>query len=124
MGYMRHHAIVITTFDKQKALKAHEVAKEYFDGDTVKLVTPIMTSAVNTCFTFVITPDGSKEGWAESESGDVRRENMIRWMESQRYEDHSSPYDWAEVQYGDDRGETKIVNDSDAWKRRRKNGNG
>lgn len=114
MGYDVHHAILVTTFAKLRAIDAHVKAFEIFDH---ALVSPMSTAIVNDWHSFAIFPDGSKDGWADSDTGDKRRVEFVAWLESQRYEDRSSPYDWVEVQYGDDNGETRIVNDSDAWKR-------
>ena len=44
---------------------------------------------------------------------------FIAFLESQRHEDDSTSLKWVEVQYGDDRGETRIVRDSDERTRSR-----
>jgi hypothetical protein len=101
MGYMRHHAIIVTTWDQKRARKARDRAAGVFGG---RLVSKILPAAVNEFWTFIVGPDGSKEGWDESEAGDAKRDEYIAWLNSQRYEDGSSPYAWAEVQYGDEEG--------------------
>ena len=60
----------------------------------------------------MVPPDGSKEGWRESEAGDSTRAAFVKWLRSRCYDDGSSSYGWVEVQYADDEGETKIVSDS------------
>jgi len=112
MGYMCHHTVIVTTWDAMRARVAHEKATEIF-APLGNLVTPIIESRINGYFTFAVAPDGSKEGWDESDRGDRCRADLIGWLEAQRYEDRSSPYDWAEVQYGDDERETIIVRHSD-----------
>jgi hypothetical protein len=62
---------------------------------------------------FFIPPDGSKEGWDDSNIGDLQRETMINWLNEQAYEDGSTPFRWVEVQYGDDDKVSKIVRHSD-----------
>lgn len=77
-------------------------------------ITDPMRSPLNGWWTFAVFPDGSKEGWPDSGHGDKARSQFMEWLESQRHGDGSSPYDWVEVQYGDDEGETLVTRDSDA----------
>lgn len=114
MGYMRHHAIVVTSFSVERIAPAHTQAKSLFSQ-----VSEIIQSPINGYWSFLVAPDGSKEGWQESADGDASRDTFVSWLEAQRYEDGSSPLDWAEVQYGDDDRETKIVRDSDERGRKR-----
>ena len=109
MGYMRHHAIVVTSYD-DKIEAAHAIAHQMFDD----MVSPVVNSHTNGYRSFFIAPDGSKEGRGESNDGDARREAFKAWLDQQRYDDHSTWLRWVEVQYGDDEHETKIVSDSDA----------
>jgi hypothetical protein len=109
MGYMRHHAILITTFSEEDIKSAHEKAVEIF-GDTVS---EVRESKINGYRSFAVFPDGSKEGWTDSDAGDSQRAQFVAWLNEHRYEDNSTSYDWVEVQYGDDNHETKIINDSD-----------
>lgn len=109
MGYMRHHGMLVTTFDESMAKTAHEKAVEIFGS----LVSPFVESKINGYFSFAVFPDGSNEGWPDSDKGDARRETFKAWLKTTRYEDGSSRYDWVEVQYGDDDHETCIVADND-----------
>jgi hypothetical protein len=121
MGYDRHHIITVTTYNADLAFQAHGAAREIFAQCIERqgeLVTPIRTGLVNDWHTFVVTPDGSKEGWGTSDQGDNARAMFVAWLESHRFEDGSSPFDWAEVQYGDDCKETKVVRHSDEPVRR------
>lgn len=111
MGYMRHHGILVTTYKREYAEEAR--------AEAVKiglLVSEIVDSRVNGFNSFAVFPDGSKEGWDESDAGDARRDALIAWLDSKKFEDLSSPFAWVEVQYGDDEGETLIVRDSDGTK--------
>lgn len=95
MGYMRHHAIVVTTWDAKKINAARDEAVRL--GNVCTLVCP---SPSNGYQSFLVVPDGSKEGWPESDKGDGARAAFIGWLSAQDYEDGSSPYDWVEVVYG------------------------
>lgn len=113
MGHMRHHAILVTTYSKENCEVAHTVAK-MICGD---LVSEINGEQVNGYCSFAIFPDGSKEGWEDSDKGDTNRERFIAWLERRRADDDAPWYAWVEVQYGDDDRETRIVHDSDAYQR-------
>ncbi len=110
MGYMRHHALIVTTYDEKRIDDAREQAEAIFGS---KDVTPILSSRSNGYWTFFIQPDGSKEGWAESDDGDERRAKFIKWIDDQRHSDGSCPFDYSEVQYGDENGDDKILNSSE-----------
>jgi hypothetical protein len=105
MGYMRHHAIVVTGFDGKHVRRARDQA--------VRLdmcVSDISSSPVNGYSSFCVFPDGSKEGWTDSHEGDARRDLLVEWMKSRFDEGY---LDWAEVQYGDDDYDTRVVRHSD-----------
>ena len=114
MGYMRHHAIVVTgrDFDESVA-KAHSMAEDTF-GD---LVSPVVMSGINGFRSFCVFPDGSKEGWEKSLDWDDSRDSFISYLKEFEFEDGSSPLCWVEVQYGDDNYETMVVRDSDMYAR-------
>ena len=107
MGYMCSHAIVVTSYD-EKIEPAHAKAVELGCNPS-----PIMDSPMNGYRSFFVPPDGSKEGWDESNAGNDRRDLFIEWLRSQVYNDLSSWIDWAEVQYGDDNEHTYVVRHSD-----------
>jgi hypothetical protein len=113
MGYMRLHAIVVSGIDfesasyKREYLKqAHEKAREIF-GEQVSALTPVATNGFQS---FLIPPDGSKEGWDESDDGDKRRALFKTFL---RETHNASGLDWVEVQFGDDNAVTRIIEDSD-----------
>lgn len=108
MGYMRHHAIVVTTFVGDIE-EAHAKAVELFSSwggeraDT-GVVSEIVGSWINGYHSFFIAPDGSKEGREESENGDKARDEFIAWIEAeQRY------LRYVEVQFADDDGVVKVT---------------
>lgn len=92
MGYMRHHAIVVSSEDEEALQKAHDLATQIF-----RWVSPISPPVTNNNRAFFIPPDGSKEGWQESDDGDARREKFTQGLAA-------SFVDWVEVQYGDENG--------------------
>ena len=104
MGYIRHHAIIVTSWDKDLLVKAYFKAFEYNNQ-----ITPITDGVINGYCSFLIVPDGSKEGWPESDDGDISRKKFIEWLELQKYDDGSSSLSYVEIQFGDDNGVTKII---------------
>lgn len=110
MGYMRHHAIVLTGGDwgDSPIQSIHARAVEIFGADAVSLLGPKTT---NMCQSFCVFPDGSKEGWNTSNGGDENRVRFKTWLRSCR--DDCGPCDWVEVQYGDDNRHTTVIDHSD-----------
>ena len=106
MGYMRHHAIIVTSWDANRLATAHAKASELFAR-----ISPIIPSSINGYgyASFFIPPDGWKEGWAESDNGDSQRNLYVEWLDLQRYGDGSSWLKWAEVQYGNEDGDNRLV---------------
>jgi hypothetical protein len=124
MGYMRHHAIVVTgprkSYDPEFT-NIHSVQKEIAaiagkDGYAF-LVSDVIESATNGYGSILIAPDGSKEGWEQSAQGDGLRNKIVAYLDSLRYGDGSTSFDYVEVQFGDDELETKICRDSDEVRR-------
>ena len=108
MGYMRHHAIVVTgpyDYSSDHLGEAHAKAEELIPC----LVSEIVRSRINGYGSFFIAPDGSKEGWDASDEGDSQRKAFIDWLR-----ESESWVSWALVQYGDDDGESLVADHSDA----------
>lgn len=104
MGYMRHHAIVVTSWNKEALKEAHLRAAVLFDWK----VSPIIHNQFGDD-SFFIPPDGSKEGWEDSNKGDQRRTEFIAYLRSVKYDDSSSCLSWVEVEYGGDGGRARAV---------------
>jgi len=66
-------------------------------------VSAIATSPMNQFHSFCVFPDGSNEGWRESDFGNECRDELIKFLNS------NPGLDWVEIQYGDDQGETIIT---------------
>jgi len=104
MGYIKHHAIIVTAGDKGNAntgkQKAESLGLE---------CTEIVGSRINGYYTFVIIPDGSKEGWADSNKGDEARAEWIKWARSA----YTSGVwlDWALVRFGGDDSDMAEIED-------------
>jgi len=114
MGYMRHHAIIITGSDypesKKLIKKVHRMSKDRaidYIG-TSKIVSPLIYSPINGYISFFIAPDGSKEGWQSSELGNSMRDGIIDFIDSFAYGDGSSCISYTEVFYGDEGRKSKV----------------
>ena len=105
MGYMRHHSIAVGSFKIEVLQELHERALEIFGPQ----VTPILTTPINGEAVFFIGPDGSKEGWSESEDGDRKRLFFCKIVESYKYEDGSNSMKYCEFYWRDDDREAEIV---------------
>lgn len=71
-------------------------------------VTNCVDSPVNGYCSFMVAPDGSKEGWDASETGDQRREAFVKFLRDKRTTGHLY-VDFVEVLYGDDDGACAVV---------------
>ena len=109
MGDVRHHAIVVTSWQREvlylAAAKARELGLEVL-GPSAEVT--------NGFATFIICPDGSNEGWDESDEFDAKREKFVAYLKTERYKDGSSCLAWVVLAYGsDDQGGAKII--KHAW---------
>ena len=98
MGYILHHAIVVTTWDEESAEQALVEANR-LGLDCSGLV----ASHMNGYRSLLIAPDGSKEGWDYSDAGDDRRDEFKAWMKTLR------SLSWVEVAYGNDDAAARVV---------------
>jgi hypothetical protein len=103
MGYMRHHAIVVTGWDGKAVKLAHDMAIEKEMDPT-----PIVLGKVNEQHSFMIPPDGSKEGWQHSDEGNDRRTIFLDWLDDIPY-----GLDYVEIEFGGDGGPASITRDRD-----------
>lgn len=106
MGIVSHHCIVVASWDENALAGAHQLARKTFrplvaeTNPQSEIVSPIISSPVNGWTSFYIAPDGSKEGWEESDQGNEMRETFIKWLDSQRYSDGSFRFSWFECVFG------------------------
>jgi hypothetical protein len=113
MGYIRHHAIVVTgqhEWHHDPSLPTIHDARKAAVEAGCRLVTEVVGPGVNGTSSFLVAPDGSKEGWNDSDDGDTARDAFIAWM---RGRGAGGFYSWAEVVLGDDDGEALV--ERNAW---------
>lgn len=101
MGYIRHETIVVTAFDVERLERARR-----FAIDAGLPVSERVSSPVNSYQSFFVAPDGSKEGWAESDRYDAVRAEFIKALRA----DNQLYCDWVLVSFGGD-ANTAIVED-------------
>ena len=94
MGIMHHHAVIATTCFDNKADEL-QVWIDSLDPKERALF-GCGSGWVNRQRTFVLMPDGSKEGWADSDRGDQLRAKFIA-----RLQDDHHTWEWVEVAFGE-----------------------
>lgn len=98
MGTTKHHAIIVTCHNVTLINKAHELALSIFPA---RMVTGIATGTINGYNTFMVGPDGSNEGWEESNEGDDCRDLFLKQIDSYAYSDGSNSIQYVEMYFGD-----------------------
>lgn len=76
MGYSIHHSIVVVSWQVDAIAEAHKEAVRILGATASEVV----RSPMNSVFSFFVGPDGSKEGWPESDAGDTKRDEFIAWL--------------------------------------------
>ncbi len=107
MRNIRHHAIVVTAQDKKFLEKLHKETLTHFDQSLsvrIKgfLVSPLVSSFINDYHSFLIAPDGSKEGYDTSEEADLARRSYLDRLEEIRKNEPERDLHFVEVLYGAD----------------------
>lgn len=97
MGYMRHDAIVVTSWKRDALEAAVQKARDF----GLEVLGP-SAEVINGISTFLVCPDGSKEGWDESDEFDGKRAQFLEYLNGERYEDNSSCLSWVALAYGSD----------------------
>lgn len=95
MGLVKHDAIVVTSGIEERAVAARKLA--------VSLgleCTPIAVSKANGYASFLIIPDGSKEGWEQSDLAESARKDFCKIVQGVY---------WVHVAYSYDLDLVKIV---------------
>jgi hypothetical protein len=126
MGYHKHDVVVVTMWRASRALREHSddpdeaaytweeailALREKMGVDGKLLVGPIEASPLNDYVTYVLVPDGSKEGWADSERFDGWRERLLEICRTHCYGDGSG-LDYVAVRFGGDDPEMARVEES------------
>lgn len=107
MGYSIHHTISVTSWNPDLLREAHA-----FAVSTGAPTSEIVPGKINGVASFLVAPDGSKEGWEESDAGDKRRAEIKTWLRSKAYEDRSTSLKWFEVAHPED-GAPRVVDHQD-----------
>jgi hypothetical protein len=118
MGYIKHHAIVVTGSRWSDTVRGDDKDIEIDDAHKAAIeagciVTPIVEGVINSTFSFCCVPDGSKEGWGHSDEGDTARDKFVAWLDNANG-DHGGWFEWAEVWYGNDDASAGIVRHQDS----------
>lgn len=101
MGVIAHKTLIVTG-DKAYGdfIKAHAKAKELFavddEGDKAEMVSDICGPVMNGYATFMVIPDGSKEGWAMSDHFDKCMDQMVAYLKKA-----DCVGEWVLVEYGE-----------------------
>ena len=106
MGYIAHHAVIVTASgyilnrDQLPQMPDIEGFRESLPGQFRELLIGPVQSVTNGYLHFIFLPDG--QGRMEtSDLGDTYREQFIKLFDF-KYGDGSSPFDVAEIRYGGD----------------------
>lgn len=104
MGYIKHHVIIVTSPFKKDIENARDIAISIFKensydpyNDLERLITGIFEGVANSCYTFFIVPDGSKESWSLSDKCDRTRDKFLAWMHG-----YDTGCDYVEITFGGD----------------------
>ena len=104
MGYMRHHAIIVTASDEAELEKVrNSIVQIMVDETSRKDYTAFMKQLPVTAISrSSLARTVRKEGWVESDRGNAFREQIVAIPAK-------SHVDWAEVQYGDEERDNRII---------------
>jgi hypothetical protein len=108
MGYIKHDTIIVTSADDDQIKNAYCTAEKLG-----LLVSDLSDRKTNWFRTFTVLPDGSKEGWEESDSFDEKRKVFLEYLNKMRYSDNSTSLHWVAVSFGSDDWGAEIT--SHAW---------
>lgn len=99
MGYIKHDAVIATGSDYGDFKVAMSALKESWGEDGEIILGPYR--GINGETTFFMAPDGSKEGWADSDRFDLRREEFVKTA-------RDSGADVVEIRFGGDDTSTRV----------------
>ena len=100
MGYIKHNAIIVTSY-----LENNEINQAHEEASKLEMsVSNIVGPAINGFKSFLIGPDGSKEGWESSKEGDIQREKFKAYLSL-------TGLHWIEVRYGGDDSDINFIVD-------------
>jgi hypothetical protein len=112
MGYMVHHTIIVTGDGRESWMEpgratiedAHAFAVACAGRhDGVCGVSALIDTSTNGYRSFMVAPDGSKDGWNTSDKGNNTRAEIVAWLRT------IGGFDFAEVQFGDEEGDNRLL---------------
>lgn len=116
MSYIKHHSIIVTSWNMDLLAEAQAEAKRIYHREFLptykeadRLVSEIVKGVINGSGSFFIAPDCSNEGWDASDMGDSARKCFIKWVNTKAHEDGSNALRYVELFYGDDKRKSKII---------------
>lgn len=109
MGYIKHDAIIVTSWN-DKAIEAAAVAAAGFG---LQVLGP-SKETTNGYRSMLVCPDGSKEGWNTSDDFDGNRAAFINHLKGFADDDERGFVEWVAVSYSDDEDCAKIT--ADKWR--------
>ena len=108
MGYHVNHTIVVTCWDIKLLRRTWKEAKSIFSGTGHHISN--ITPPANNCYqSYLIAPDGSKQGWETSIKGWNARKKFITYLK----EFKPYPPGWVLVQFDDDNHHTLVLDSND-----------
>ena len=114
MGYMKHHAIVVT--GEEPAIRnAFREVDDFAHAAIAVQITELTPETMNGQRSFMVAPDGSKVEWPDSDDGNRARQEIVDILKCYSYNADSSPLKWVEVMFGDDEGRAVVVRHSGEW---------
>ena len=99
MGRIKHDAIICTARDIKYLRAAHKRATDIFG----EMASEIVNGIINGQVSFFIAPDGSMEGWEESNACDERRLVFLEYLKEQ-----NTFIDYVAVQFGGDDDQSEV----------------
>lgn len=116
MGRIKHNAIIVTDDSariEEYRQRAIEIFNKHFSWDENnpvdygnQIVSTLIPSLINGYLSFFIAPDGSKEGWKDSNAGDEARKEFLDYLKSLSSYDRP---DYVEIYYGGDQTELEGI---------------
>lgn len=98
MGVINHNVVIGTTWSEEEF---------NYVGEWVGNLKPELSALFVTNknkfgdITIIMTPDGSKDGWEDSNECDKLREEFINLLDSRACEDDSNAWKYVEVSFGE-----------------------
>ena len=115
MRNIKHHAILITAHDLKllqevKAAIVSMIKQNIEASNGIKLLGEITESLINNFYSFIVFPDGSKEGHETSDDGDILRKKITDYLELHNKTTKENPVNFIEVYFGSDDGTAGVLN--------------